>query len=149
MYLVTYLSVSESEYDHFTTAFSVQNFKITIITHFYHSQGSLFYSKEFERLLDYSEMAAFLPRPCSISIGRGNTIVEFLSAAILLSVCRYLSCRAVPLCEITSAASFKALLALCSPSAAITCRQEISDNLQTGNTEVLMIICRQESESSK
>jgi len=47
-------------------------------------------------------------------------MVEFFSAATLLSVWRYLSWRAVPEVLITSAASFRALDALCSPSAAIT-----------------------------
>jgi len=55
------------------------------------------------------------------SIGSGNMMVLFLSAAMLLRVWRYLSWRAVPDWEMTSAASFRDLEALCSPSAAITC----------------------------
>ena len=73
-------------------------------------------------------------------IGIGNMMVELCSAEMLLSVWRYLSwkifvnqtppqdttrrviltCRADGLSDITSAASLRALLAFCSPSAAIT-----------------------------
>ena len=48
-------------------------------------------------------------------------IVEFLSAAMLFRVCKYLSWRADGLSFITSAASFRDLEAFISPSAAITC----------------------------
>ena len=61
--------------------------------------------------------------PCpwfSMSIGRGKIIVEFFSAAMVLNVCRYLSCSATGDSAITLAASFRALEALCSPSAAMT-----------------------------
>jgi hypothetical protein len=47
-------------------------------------------------------------------------IVEFFSAEILLRVCRYRSCKAPGASLMTSAASFKALEAFISPSAAIT-----------------------------
>ena len=48
-------------------------------------------------------------------------MVEFLSAAMLFKVCKYLSWRADGLSFITSAASFSDLEAFISPSAAITC----------------------------
>ena len=56
----------------------------------------------------------------SISIGMGKIIVEFFSAATVVSVCKYLSCSATGLWLITSAASFSACEAFCSPSAEIT-----------------------------
>ena len=55
-----------------------------------------------------------------ISIGNGKMIVEFFSSEIAWSVCKVRKCIAPGDCEITSAASFNARLALCSPSAAIT-----------------------------
>ena len=73
-----------------------------------------------------------------MSMGTGNTMVLLFSAEMLFSVCRYLSCRgrcisvlhiyscdihtcsAAGLSIITSAACLRALLALCSHSAAIT-----------------------------
>ena len=78
-----------------------------------------------------------------MSMGTGNTIVLLFSAEMLFRVWRYLqrclhnvtvhcsstimdrnaadlSCRAAGLSTMTSAASLRALLALCSPSAAIT-----------------------------
>merc|ERR1711913_119988 len=54
------------------------------------------------------------------SIGMGNTMVLFFSEEMVARVCRYLSWRAAGLSEMMSLASFKALLAFCSPSAAIT-----------------------------
>ena len=59
-------------------------------------------------------------KPCSMSIGSGKIIVEFFSAEIVFSVCRYRNCRAALDCAMTSAASFNDLDARCSPSAAIT-----------------------------
>ena len=72
------------------------------------------------------------------SIGNGNTIVEFFSAEIALRVymisyllllvlfaiiltCKYLSCNAAGDWAMTSAATFRAWLDFCSPSAAMTC----------------------------
>ena len=57
-----------------------------------------------------------------ISIGRGKIIVEFLSAAMLFRVCKYLSWRADGDSFMTSAASFRDREAFISPSAAITCK---------------------------
>ena len=54
------------------------------------------------------------------SMGMGNTMVEFFSAEMVWRVWRYLSWRAAGLPEMMSLASFRALLAFCSPSAAIT-----------------------------
>ena len=53
-------------------------------------------------------------------MGTGNITVEFLSAAMVLRVCRYLSWMAAGDLAMISAASFKARDAFCSPSAAIT-----------------------------
>ena len=55
-----------------------------------------------------------------ISIGNGKMIVEFFSLEILLRVCKYLNCNAAGLSLSVSAASFNALDAFISPSAAIT-----------------------------
>merc|ERR1719317_1811622 len=55
-----------------------------------------------------------------ISMGRGKMIVEFFSAEMEFRVCKYLSCNAAGEVAMISAASFKALLDFCSPSAAIT-----------------------------
>ena len=62
----------------------------------------------------------FLAKFEKISKGTGNIIVLFFSAEILLSVWRYLSCRAPGLAAIISLAALRAELAFCSPSAAIT-----------------------------
>ena len=56
----------------------------------------------------------------NISIGRGKMMVEFFSEEMEFSVWRYLSCKAAGDELIVSAASFKALLDFCSPSAATT-----------------------------
>ena len=53
-------------------------------------------------------------------MGMGNTMVEFFSEEMVARVWRYLSWRAAGLSEMMSLASFRALLAFCSPSAAIT-----------------------------
>ena len=47
-------------------------------------------------------------------------MVLFFSAEMLFNVCKYLSCKAPGLAEIISLAAFRAELAFCSPSAAIT-----------------------------
>lgn len=60
---------------------------------------------------------------CNISIGRGNTMVEFFSAEMVLRVCRYRSCKAEGDSLIMFAASLRAREAWCSPSAAITCEK--------------------------
>ena len=54
------------------------------------------------------------------SMGRGKMMVEFFSALIWVRVWRYLSCRAEGLSLMMSEASFRALEAFCSPSAAMT-----------------------------
>lgn len=54
-------------------------------------------------------------------MGRGKTMVEFFSAAMVVRVCRYRSWRAAGDSVITMDASFSALDAFISPSAAITC----------------------------
>lgn len=61
------------------------------------------------------------PKFSNILIGIGNRIVESLSAALLVSVCRYRSWSAVGSDLIISAASLSANDAFCSPSAATTC----------------------------
>ena len=67
------------------------------------------------------------------SMGMGNTMVEFFSAEMVWRVWRYLSRRAAGLSGIMSLASFRALLALFSPSAAITWRKvtvPVSDSVE-------------------
>ena len=76
-------------------------------------------------LYDHIWVSSFLAKAVSISTGSGNMIVLLFSAATVCSVWRYLSCSAVPDLAITSAASFKAREALCSPSAAITYKQQV------------------------
>ena len=56
----------------------------------------------------------------NISMGMGKTMVEPLSAAMMLRVWRYRSCMAVEDWEMVSAASFRARAAFSSPVAAIT-----------------------------
>lgn len=56
---------------------------------------------------------------CSISMGRGKMIVEFFSAAMELRLCKYRSWRADGDSAMTREASFKALDAFISPSAAM------------------------------
>jgi len=53
-------------------------------------------------------------------MGIGKTMVEFFSEEMVARVWRYLNCRAAGLSEMMSLASLRALLAFCSPSAAIT-----------------------------
>ena len=60
-----------------------------------------------------------------MSMGRGKMMVEFFSAEMVLSVWRYLSWRAAGDLTMMSAASFRASEAFCSPSAAITWKEEI------------------------
>ena len=57
---------------------------------------------------------------CSMSMGRGKMMVEFFSAAMVVSVCRYRSWRAAGDSVMTMEASFRALDAFISPSAAMT-----------------------------
>lgn len=59
-------------------------------------------------------------RPCSMSMGSGKTIVEFFSAAIVVRVWRQRSWRAAGDSVMTMEASFRALEAFISPSAAMT-----------------------------
>ena len=60
------------------------------------------------------------------SIGSGNIIVEFFSAAMAFNVCRYRSCRACGDSDMTSAASLSARDEFISPSAAITYKTMIN-----------------------
>lgn len=73
-----------------------------------------------------SSYVYFLPRLPSSSIGSGKIIVEFFSAAICVSVWRYLSWSAEGDWLMTSAACFRAIDAFCSPSAAITYTNSIT-----------------------
>ncbi len=57
-------------------------------------------------------------------MGMGKMMVEPLSAAMILRVCRYLSCMAVGDDAMFSAASFSARAAFNSPVAVITCMCE-------------------------
>ena len=54
------------------------------------------------------------------SMGRGKMIVEFFSAEMLVRVCKYRNCKAADDSDMMSEASFNALEAFCSPSAAMT-----------------------------
>ena len=54
------------------------------------------------------------------SIGNGKIIVRKISAGIVVSVCKYQSCRAAGDSAMISDASFRALEIFCSPSTAIT-----------------------------
>jgi hypothetical protein len=75
----------------------------------------------FNGVLYYYRLAGCILRNGVIkSIGNGKMIVEFFSLEILLSVCKYLNCNAAGLSLNVSAASFNALDAFISPSAAIT-----------------------------
>lgn len=72
-------------------------------------------------VLNYDLFIGFILRNGVIkSIGNGKMIVEFFSLDILLRVCKYLNCNAAGLSLSVSAASFNALDAFISPSAAIT-----------------------------
>ena len=62
------------------------------------------------------------------SIGTGKMMVELFSAEMLFRVCRYRSWSAAGLSATTSAACLRALLALCSPSAAITWPFSVQDS---------------------
>lgn len=119
------------------TLFSPYGLKAALVPHF--TLGR-------EELVSALASAAqcFAPiMPCNISMGRGKTIVEFFSAAMVVSVWRYRSWRAAGDSVMTMEASFRALDAFISPSAAMTygtverrsnCRksQVPSNNLQTG-----------------
>ena len=59
------------------------------------------------------------------SMGMGNTMVEFFSEEMVDRVWRYLSCKAAGDSEMMSLASFRALEAFCSPSAAITWEENV------------------------
>jgi len=63
---------------------------------------------------------SFPPKTEIMSIGTGNTIVEFFSEDMELRVWRYRSCKAAGDCSIIIEASLRALEARISPSAAIT-----------------------------
>ena len=75
------------------------------------SDQNIFSKKNYEFILTYWAIN---------SMGMGNTMVEFFSEDMVARVWRYLSWRAAGLSEMMSLASFRALLAFCSPSAAIT-----------------------------
>ena len=67
-------------------------------------------------------------------------MVEFFSAEMVCSVCRYLNCKACGDSEITSDASFKARAAFISPSAAITYgRIEVESTSETKKIKNLII----------
>lgn len=76
-------------------------------------------------------------RERSSSIGIGNMMVEFFSAEMLVNVCKYLSCSATGLWLITSAASFNATDARCSPSAATT----LARASRVASASVAMALC--------
>jgi len=63
-------------------------------------------------------------------MGSGKMMVEFFSAEMVFSVCRYRNCKAEDDSLMMSEASFRARAALFSPSAAITCNgcQDIDTN---------------------
>ena len=76
----------------------------------------------------------------SRSMGRGNIIVEFFSAEIVLRVCKYRSCRAEGASAMTSAASFNAREAFCSPSAAITWKMESNGRRKKRDSLVVVLL---------
>lgn len=68
---------------------------------------------------DFNILYFFCMKHCNISMGRGKMIVEFFSAAMELRLCRYRSWRADGDSAMTREASFRALEAFISPSAAM------------------------------
>ena len=68
-----------------------------------------------------------------ISMGMGKRTEVPFSAPIKLSVCRYLSWRAVGDLAMAVAASLRALEAFSSPCAAITFRKEERENVGTSH----------------
>ena len=84
--------------------------------------GLFTYFAWFCQLYNYTSYVCLMPiKP----MGTGKTMVELFSAEMLFRVWRYLSCREAGLPTRISAACFKALLAFCSPSAAITCNVHV------------------------
>ena len=86
----------------------------------------LFWSGESVKLVSKKYLYLLMTYWAINSMGMGKTMVEFFSEEMVARVCRYLSWSAAGLSDMMSLASFRALLAFCSPSAAMTFKSCLS-----------------------